>query len=346
MPWLHLRKPQIALVALTSRDWMSAIEGLAGTAKTYTIGAVREFAEAHGYIVRAFAMTSNAVKELRKVGFDACTVASLTSNPLPQTDKPQLWFMDESSLLATRPVNELLKIAGQEGITLVRTVGDQRQHLAIQAGHPMRQFLDDGMPVAELKRILRQQDPELREAVAQASQGKAGAAARTIDLLDEQGRLNEIADPKERYQCVAQNYIRGHEAGQQTLVVSPGNDERRDLNRLIRDALVERGHVEARGRTHGILVPRQDMTRSKIAHAILRRRRCHPLRLGPQAPSHRQRFISHGAEHRRRWQPADSFICEWPHDRGQPRPLGQSRADIQTGTAGDRRRRSSRISDP
>jgi AAA domain len=158
-----------------------------------------EFAEVHGYTVRAFAMTSNAVKELRKVGFDACTVASLTSNPVPQTNKPQLWFMDESSLLATRPVNELLKIARQEGIALVRTVGDQRQHLAIEAGHPMRQFLDDGMPVAELKSIIHQQDPELREAVVQASQGEAGAAARAIDLLDEQQRLNEIPDPKDRY---------------------------------------------------------------------------------------------------------------------------------------------------
>jgi hypothetical protein len=61
--------------------------------------------------------------------------------------------------------------------------------------------------------------------------------------------------------------VRGHQLGRQTLVVSPGNGERRDLNRLFRDALVERGHVHARGRVHDILVPRQDMTRSKIAHA-------------------------------------------------------------------------------
>jgi conjugative relaxase-like TrwC/TraI family protein len=264
---LSSEQTNAALVALTSRDWMSAIEGLAGTAKTYTIGAVREFAEAHGYTVRAFAMTSNAVKELRKVGFDARTVASLTSNPLPQTHRPQLWFIDESSLLATRPVNDVLKIARQEGVALVRTVGDQQQHLAIEAGHPMRQFLDDGMPVVELKTIVRQQDPKLREAVTQASQGKVGAAARAIDLLDEQQRLHEIPDLKERYQRIAEDYGRGHQLGQQTLVVSPGNDERRDLNRLIRDALVERGHVQARGRAHDILVPREDMTRSKIAHA-------------------------------------------------------------------------------
>jgi AAA domain len=60
-----------AHLALSSDKAILAIEGFAGAAKTTTVGAVREFTEAHGYQVRAFAMTSNAVKELRKVGFDA-----------------------------------------------------------------------------------------------------------------------------------------------------------------------------------------------------------------------------------------------------------------------------------
>jgi len=255
-----------AEVALASHDQMTAIEGLAGTAKTYTVGAVREFAEARGYTVRGFGMTSGSVKELRKVGLDARTVASLTSNPVPQSDKPQLWFVDESSLLATRPVNQLLKLARRERVA-VRVVGDQRQHLAIEAGHPMSQFLADGMPVAELTTIRRQRDAELRKAVEQASQGKAGAAARALDLLEEQQRLSEIPDVKERYRRIAAGYLRGYEAGQVTLVVSPGNDERRTLNQEIRKTLIEQGHVESRGRAHDILVPRQDMTKARVAYA-------------------------------------------------------------------------------
>ena len=63
----------------------------------------------------------------------------------------------------------------------------------------MSQFLADGMPVAELTTIRRQRDAELRKSVEQASQGKAGAAARALDLLEEQHRLIEIPDVKERY---------------------------------------------------------------------------------------------------------------------------------------------------
>lgn len=201
-----------AELTLTSRDRMTAIEGLAGTAKTYTVGAIREFAEAQDYAVRGFGMTSGSVGELKKVGLEARTVASLTSNPVPHSNKPQLWFIDESSLLTTRSTNQVLKLAHNEGAK-VRMVGDQRQHLGIEAGHPMHQFLEDGMPVAELTTIMRQRDAELREAVTQASQGKAGAAVRAIDLLDEQQRLVEIPDAKERYQRIAEYYLQGHEAG-------------------------------------------------------------------------------------------------------------------------------------
>jgi conjugative relaxase-like TrwC/TraI family protein len=246
--------------ALASPDQIVAIEGLAGTTKTTTCGAIKEYAERHGYAVFGFSMQSPTVNELKKAGIEARTIASLTNNPVPPSSKPQLWIVDESSLLATKSVNQLLKIARREGIARVIVVGDQRQHLAIEAGHPMKQFLEDGIPVAELTNIMRQRDPELRAVVIQASQGKPGAAARAIDLLDQQHRLTAIEDPRQRYAAIAQHYLRAHEANRTALVVSPGNDERRDINRAVRDALVESGHVEAKGHTHHILVPRQDLT--------------------------------------------------------------------------------------
>jgi conjugative relaxase-like TrwC/TraI family protein len=256
-----------AELALTSPDWLTAIEGLAGTTKTTTCAAISEYAEARGYAVSGFSMQSGAVNELKKVGIEARTIASLTNNPVPNSDKPRLWIIDESSLLATKPVNEVLRLARHHGIERVALVGDQRQHLAIEAGHPMRQFLEDGMPVAELTKIMRQRDPELREVVIQASQGKAGAAARAIDLLDEQGRLHQVEDPKERYQRIAEAYLRGHELEKTTLVVSPGNDERREINRTIRQQMIDAGHVRDKGIRHDILVPRQDMTKSSIGYA-------------------------------------------------------------------------------
>src|SRR6185437_16002342 len=54
-----------AQLALSSDQGIAAIDGFAGAAKTTTEGAIREFAEVHVYIVRGFAVTSTARKELR-----------------------------------------------------------------------------------------------------------------------------------------------------------------------------------------------------------------------------------------------------------------------------------------
>src|SRR5260370_22683947 len=43
---------EAAKLTLNSRNWASAIEGLAGTAKTTTVGVIRDFAEGRGYHVR------------------------------------------------------------------------------------------------------------------------------------------------------------------------------------------------------------------------------------------------------------------------------------------------------
>jgi hypothetical protein len=55
---------QAAEITLASTNWATAIEGLAGTTKTTTVGVIREFAEREGYTVRGFGMTSGSVKAL------------------------------------------------------------------------------------------------------------------------------------------------------------------------------------------------------------------------------------------------------------------------------------------
>jgi hypothetical protein len=117
------------------------------------------------------------------------------------------------------------------------------------------------MPVATLQEIRRQHDPELRQAVKVAHDD--GRAA--FDLLQEQGRITEIADVNRRYRQIAADYLAGVEAKQQTLVVSPGNDERKALNAEIRALLVERGHVKQRGIEHEVLV-RRDLSPAQISH--------------------------------------------------------------------------------
>jgi ATP-dependent exoDNAse (exonuclease V) alpha subunit len=81
--------------------------------------------------------------------------------------------------------------------------------------------------------------------------------AQAFDLLDEQGRITEIADWRQRYDGIAAEYLKAREGAKQALVVSPGNDERREINSRIREQLVEHGIVKASGSTQEILVDRK-----------------------------------------------------------------------------------------
>jgi ATP-dependent exoDNAse (exonuclease V) alpha subunit len=254
---------QAARVTIAANDWVTAIEGRAGAAKTTTVGAIREFAEQRGYTVRGFGPTSGSVKALSEAGVLARTVASLIENGRVEPVQGQLWIIDESSLLATRQVNRLLRMARSVGVERVVFVGDQRQHQAIEAGNPINQLIRGEMTVARLNVIRRQRDPELKRTVTHAARGDVREALR---LLQERQRICEIEAPEKRYQVIAADYLRFHRAGERTLVVSPANSERRELNRAIRETLIEHGHVGRAGRDHGILVNR-DLTRTQRRHA-------------------------------------------------------------------------------
>jgi ATP-dependent exoDNAse (exonuclease V) alpha subunit len=87
-------------------------------------------------------------------------------------DTRTLWIVDESSLLATRQVNGLVHRARERSVERIIFVGDQRQHQAIEAGRPILQLQQAGMPIARLETIRRQRNPELRKAVALAAAEK------------------------------------------------------------------------------------------------------------------------------------------------------------------------------
>ncbi len=243
----------VAELTLTSTDWITSIEGRAGAAKTTTVGAIREFAEDQGYIVFGFAPTTRAVKSLSEAGISASTVASLLESQSAHDASNEVWIIDESSLLPTRQVNRLLHKALEQNVERMVLVGDQRQHHAIEAGRPIYQMQQTGMLAARLDTIRRQRDPELREAVMHAAKGQV---AESLTILERRGDIREVRDIEPRRRQIAREYLAAHDSGERVLVVSPANDERRELNRTIRAELIARGHVDPLGQEHTILVSR------------------------------------------------------------------------------------------
>src|SRR5260370_42197608 len=240
----HLNQDQREAVQeiLGNRDQVYALEGVAGAGKTTSLAAIRDAAEREGYKVEGFAPTSRAAYKLEEAGIEAMTLQRhLARGERAPDGKKHLYVLDESSLASTRQMNEFLHRLENEDRVLL--VGDIRQHQAVEAGLPYQQLQEAGMRIARLDEIVRQKDQRLREAVEQLAHGQVGEAIAT---LDRQGRVRQIEDRQERFGQMAREYDR-HPEG--TLVISPDNESRLELNRLIHRERQAQDHVNAEQRT-------------------------------------------------------------------------------------------------
>jgi len=170
----------------------------------------------------------------------------------PDTGEKRLYVLDESSLASTRQVHEFVNRLHPNDRVLL--VGDRRQHEAVEAGRPFAQLQDAGMKTVKLEEIVRQRDPELKQVVEQLARGEVLEA---VQNLDRQGRVHEIPGHDERIAAIAKEYAKSPE---NTLVVSPDNRSRMEINERIHAELQGRGVVSDEEHCIRTLVPRQNLT--------------------------------------------------------------------------------------
>jgi ATP-dependent exoDNAse (exonuclease V) alpha subunit len=117
------------------------------------------------------------------------------------------------------------------------------------------------MRTAKLEEIVRQKDPELKQAVEQLAHGQITAA---VENLDRQGRVHEFKGQEKRITAIAREYARSPE---NTLVVSPDNNSRIEINQQIHRELQSHGVVSKQEHAIPVLVARQEMTGADRAWA-------------------------------------------------------------------------------
>ncbi len=251
---LHLSESQRNAIEqiLSSRDQVTALEGVAGGGKTTSLTAIRDAAEQEGYRVEGFAPTSRAAQKLAESGIESSTLQRHLATNEPDDGQKRLYILDESSLASTRQMNQFLH--GLKENDRVLLVGDVRQHQAVEAGAPYQQLQEAGIQVAHLDEIVRQKDPALKEVVEHLSQGHVREA---MERLHNQGRVHEIVDRDERFRAIANEYGKQPEG---TLVVSPDNQSRMKINQVIHTEMQARGQVDHREERLKVLVARQEIT--------------------------------------------------------------------------------------
>ena len=249
---LNVQQRSAIEAILSSRDQIIGLQGGAGTGKTTALSVLREAAEKESYQVRGFAPSTRAAQQLAESGIETETIQKFLRRRKQPATASRLFVVDESSLASTKHIHKFLALLQPEDKVLF--VGDVRQHQAVEAGRPFEQLQQHGMTTVALSENVRQRNKELKQSVHDFS---ARNIREAIDELHNRGKVIEIADEQERFAAIAQDYCKDPT---DTLVISPANRERVQLNSLIHRQLQREGNVSQSEYQMKVYVTRSDMT--------------------------------------------------------------------------------------
>jgi hypothetical protein len=238
---------RVVRFVLDGRDLVIGLRAREGTRKACALSALREAAEECGWSVRVLSPQEPADNLLPDAGIDNAVAArsgGIDSNPLPR----ELWIVAGADFLGSKLAVSILERAAQRGAKVV-LVGDPRRCHAVEAGNPFAYLRQAGLRTHSLYPSGRQHDPVLREVVARVSEGRIPEA---VTILGDRGRILEIANLKDRHRAIVNEVLRAPES----VVIVARNDERHELNRLIRQELIATGRVEGGSVTLSVAMSR------------------------------------------------------------------------------------------
>ena len=222
---------------LNSTDRIHGLQGRAGTGKTSVLAASvkvlkrtatpSKVSPPRPARRRSFAKPESTLAPCR---------ASLRKAKPPRGNPNRATFICWTNRVSRAPARCVISSRSWSRNDRVLVIGDTGQHQGVDAGRPFQQMQDAGMRTSQLDRIMRQKDPELLKAVEQLAKNKT---QQGIDMLASQGRITEIPDRRERIAAIARDYAAQPE---NTIVVSPDNQSRQEINEAVRAELLQKAH--------------------------------------------------------------------------------------------------------
>lgn len=215
---------------LSTGNRVVGVQGIAGTGKSHMLMHTKEILESKGYKIVAVASYGSQVRDLRRQGLTASTIASrieatFKERFLNQLDDKTVVFIDEAGVIPARLMKRFLSTIEKTGAKAV-LLGDTEQTKAIEAGRPFEQLQQAGMATRYMKEIVRQKNENLKHAVELASSRQAGKSVSFIESV------KTIRNNESRYDAIAHTFVNlTEEERKTTLIVSGTNDSRREINK-------------------------------------------------------------------------------------------------------------------
>jgi len=205
----------------------------------------QSLAKRSGYSFEAIGPSRKSVEALQGSNLDATTVASFLINA-PRTGignkKDTVLVVDEASMISTKDMTDLLRLANKAQYNRVVLMGDVAQLASIGAGSAFRQLQESGLKTAHMNEIQRQKNLDLLAGVEALSKQDVKAA------FDKIGNNIQPVKHGEYVRAAADKYLEfdpKERVG--TGVIAQSNKARVDLNTRIRDGLIEEGIVSQNG---------------------------------------------------------------------------------------------------
>ena len=238
--------------SLTSEDRFVGVQGYAGSGKTYMLSKMQAVAEKQGYEVIGLAPSNKAVAELKDGEIGAGTLQGFLAKyqglsegrmsdgavaAMTAEFANKLIVLDESSMVDTRQMRDLMNIANRINAPKVVLLGDTKQLDAVGAGTPFRALQNEGMQLAVMNDIRRLEDPRLLEAVMSTIKGEIFKAFNLVgDNLSTHGREAPVE--------AANKWLSlSPEARANTMLITQSNAWRIEINNTVRDGLKAEGKI-------------------------------------------------------------------------------------------------------
>lgn len=252
------QKEAVELI-LTTSDRVVGIQGVAGSGKTTMLKEVKRLGEDAGFQILGLSNTASASNRMTEAaGIETMTTAKF----LNQADKSKfnqnlLVILDEASLTSNNEMHKLLDITEKKGAKLA-LVGDVKQMGAIEAGKPFYLMLGNGIKSTCMTENVRFKNPETLKIMQDLY------AARISDAIDKLSKnIVELPEKQERLTQIANEYLsKSSSERDQTLIITPLNEDRQFVNGIIRQQLIETGELQGEAFVSNNLI-QKDITQSE-----------------------------------------------------------------------------------
>ena len=263
---LNEQQHAAAVKIATSRDKYVAVQGLAGTGKTYMLNYVRQIYEKEGYTVTGAAFAGKAADGLEAdSGIKSGTIHSMLNRMereagnmvqnenfeektkwnlegLQKAPGKEVWVIDEAGMVDNSLMKNVMEAAKIRDAKVI-LMGDDKQLPPIGVGNAFGTLIQTGkIDAMVIDNIMRQKDtPNLLASVKEAVLGDTG---KSLDLLGK--NVIEIKKPKARFEAIVKEYT-GLSAKEQqnTVILTAANKDRIKLNQDIRAELKSQGVLPA-----------------------------------------------------------------------------------------------------